>query len=191
MRRHKQRIHDHCPRCDAPQEHLVHILTCPHPDVRTLTNNLLVELEVWLTQEDTYPSLIPILISSISSIRSWLMDPYGDEPTFLWPTALVSEAVIAQQQLRCYAFLMGCIAKPIMSLQHSYYIVIQSRKKGTTWATHLIIKCWNMVYHLWTHRNSVLHESQALASLSGLTSLRIAIAAERTLGRSSLHSVYS
>jgi len=86
---------------------------------------------------------------------------------------------------------MGCIAKPIVSLQHSYYIAIQSRKKGTTWATRLIIKCWNVVYHLWTHRNSVLHESQTLASLSGLTSLRIAIVAEHTLGRSSLHSVYS
>jgi len=53
-------------------------------------------LEVWLTREDTYPALIPILIASICS---WLMDPYGDEPTFLWPTVLVSEAIIAQQQL--------------------------------------------------------------------------------------------
>jgi len=43
MRRRKQRIHDHCPRCDAPQEHLVHILTCPHPDVHTLTD---VELDI-------------------------------------------------------------------------------------------------------------------------------------------------
>ena len=36
---------------------------------------MLVELEVWLTKEDTHPELIPILIASI---RSWLMDPYGD-----------------------------------------------------------------------------------------------------------------
>jgi len=65
----------------------------------------------------------------------------------------------AQQQLGWYAFLMGCIAKPIVSLQNSYYLTIQSRKKGSTWATWLIIKGWNLVYHLWTHRNSVLHES--------------------------------
>ena len=68
MRRRKQRVHDHCPRCDAPEEHLVHILTCPHPDVRSLTNNMLVELEVWLTKEDTYPELIPILIATYGSI---------------------------------------------------------------------------------------------------------------------------
>ena len=48
-----------------------------------------------------------------------------------------------------------------------------------------------MVFHLWTHRNSVLHETQALASLSGLSSLRLAITAEFTLGLSSLHRVYS
>jgi len=86
---------------------------------------------------------------------------------------------------------MGCIAKPIVSLQNSYYIDIHSKKKGTTWATNLIIKCWNVVFHLWTHRNSVLHETQALVSLPGLSSLRIAIAAEHTLRRLSLHRVYS
>ena len=90
-----------------------------------------------------------------------------------------------------YAFLMGCIAKPIVSLQNSYYIATHSRKKGATWATKLIIKCWNVVFHLWTHRNSVLHETQALASLSSLSSLRLPITAEFTLGRSSLHRVYS
>jgi len=86
---------------------------------------------------------------------------------------------------------MGCIAKPIVSLQNSYYLTIQSRKKGSTWATWLIIKGWNLVYHLWTHHNSVLHESQALTSLSGLDPLRRAIKTEHTLGRSSLHQVYN
>jgi hypothetical protein len=188
MRRRKQRVHDYCPRCNAPAEHLVHILTCPHPDVQTLTNDLLVELEVWLTQEDTYPTIIPILIESI---RSWLLDPYGNEPTFLWPTHRVRDAFIAQQELGWYAFLMGFIAKPIVSLQNSYYSTLQSRKKGSTWATRLIFKCWNLVYHLWTHRNSVLHESQALASLSGLEALRNSITAEYAVGRSSLHPVYN
>jgi len=73
IRRQKQCVHDNCPRYNAPaQEHLVHILTCPHPDVRTIATNLLVELEVWLTQEDTYPSLTPILVASI---RLWLNGP--------------------------------------------------------------------------------------------------------------------
>jgi len=126
MRHLKQWVHNYCPRCNAPEEHLVHILTYPHPDVQTLTNDLLVKLEVWLTQEDTYPALIPILITSI---RSWLLDPYGNKPNFLWPTHLVRDAFIAQQQLGWYAFLMGFIAKPIVSLQNSYYSTIQSRKK--------------------------------------------------------------
>jgi hypothetical protein len=106
------------------------------------------------------------------------MDLYGDKPAFLWLTTLVRDAITAQKLLGWYAFLMGCIAKPIVSLQQSYYTAMQSRNKGITWATRLIIKCWNVVYHLWTHRNSILHESQALGSLSGLTLFCIAIAAE-------------
>ena len=163
MRRRKQYVHDNCPRCNAPLEHLVHILTCPHPEVRTIISDLLIKLEAWFAQEDTYPSLTPILIASI---RSWLLDPYGDEPAFLWPSPLLCEAIITQQQVGWYAFLMGFIANPIVSLQNSYYKSIDSKKKGTTWATRLIIKSWNLVYHLWTHRNSVLHETQALDALS-------------------------
>jgi len=123
MRRRKQRVHDNCPCCNAPQEHLVHILTCPHPEVRTITSDLLIELEAWLTQEDTYPSLTPILVASI---RSWLLDLYGDEPAFLWPSPHLREAIIDQQQLGWYAFLMGFIATPIVSLQNSYYKTIDS-----------------------------------------------------------------
>ena len=41
--------------------------------------------------------------------------------------------------------------------------------------------------HLWTHRNSVLHETQALDALSGVTTLRNLIIAEYALGQSSLH----
>lgn len=64
-------------------------------------------------------------------------------------------------------------------------------KKGSTWATRLIFICWNLVHHLWTHHNSVLHESQALASLSGLEDLQNLITAKYALVRSSLHQVYN
>jgi len=76
-------------------------------------------------------------------------------------------------------------------LQNSYYTTIESRKKGTTWATRLIIKCWNLIYHLWTHHNSVLHEIQALDALSGVNILHNSIIVEYALGQSSLCRVYS
>lgn len=50
MRRQTQRVNNYCTRCNAPEEHVVHILQCPHPGVQTLTNDLLVKLVVWLTQ---------------------------------------------------------------------------------------------------------------------------------------------
>jgi len=49
----------------------------------------------------------------------------------------------------------------------------------------------NLVYHLWTHHNSVLHETQALNAFSGVTTLRNSIIVEYALGKSSLRRVYS
>jgi len=103
--------HDNCPRCHTPEEPLVHILTCPNNDVRTLTNDLLMELEIWMTREDT--SLIPILVASV---RSVLLDQYGDEPLFQWSSTTTGEATIARQNLGWYALLMGCILNRIVSL---------------------------------------------------------------------------
>ena len=74
---------------------------------------------------------------------------------------------------------------------HAELLLFNNTITNSTWATRLIVKCWNIVYHLWTHRNSVLHESHALASLSGLEALRNSISAKYAVGSSSLHPVYN
>lgn len=122
----KKRVLANCPRCDAPNDHLVHILTCLNREVQTIITDQLLELEVWLTQEDTYPALIPILVESL---RSWIENPYGDEPNFQWPSDIVHATITAQQQQGWYAFLVGFISSPIVTLQNSYSSTIQSRKR--------------------------------------------------------------
>ena len=49
----QQRIHNTCPLCDELDEHLVHILTCPHETGVDLRTSLLAELQTWLETEDT------------------------------------------------------------------------------------------------------------------------------------------
>ena len=55
----------------------------------------------------------------------------------------------------------------------------------------LILKCWNIIYQLWMHRNAALHDTEAIDQLSGADKLQVAIMTEHTIGRSSLHPVYN
>ena len=48
MAQRKQRQHSHCPRCQATNEHLLHILTCPAPSTKDLHSNLVGELQEFL-----------------------------------------------------------------------------------------------------------------------------------------------
>ena len=76
LNRGEQRIHDTCPLCNETDEHLVHILTCPHDTCVELRTSLLKELKVWLTAEDTQEDITSLLLRGLTS---WFADPYGDE----------------------------------------------------------------------------------------------------------------
>ena len=76
MKQREQRLHDTCPLCNEPDEHLVHILTCPHDTHVKLRTSLLEELKVWLTAEDTHEDITSFLLKGLTS---WFADPYGDE----------------------------------------------------------------------------------------------------------------
>ena len=76
MKQRQQRVHDTCPLCDGPDEHLVQILTCPHDTCVDLRTSLLTELRTWLEAEDTQEDIATFLVQGL---KSWFDDPYGDE----------------------------------------------------------------------------------------------------------------
>jgi len=76
MVRRKQRDSSACPWCDAENEHLVHILSCPQQSAKETTQSLRTELEHWLIQEDTHPQLTAALLHTITH---WFHDPYDDD----------------------------------------------------------------------------------------------------------------
>ena len=188
MVRRKQRDSSACPRCNADNEHLVHILTCPQDAAKELTHSLLDELEHWLIQEDTHPQLTAALLHTLTH---WFDQPYDDEPILYQADARLLQALAHQDSIGWYAFLMGCISTDIIAFQHRYYTILLSRKKGTSWGKRLILKCWNIIYQLWMHRNAALHDTEAIDQLSGADKLQVAIMTEHTIGRSSLHRVYN
>ena len=78
-----------------------------------------------------------------------------------------------------------------MQLQQEHYTAIESRKTGTTWGSNLIKKLWNITHQLWLQRNDVLHNTEAIHELSGISPLRDTIIQEHGLGLDHLPGVYS
>ena len=85
----------------------------------------------------------------------------------------------------------GFIADDIVNLQQTYYIDIQSRKTGSSWATNLIIQLWNFIQQIWFHRNNILHNGLQAQLLSGLPTLKTSISNEYTVGLGTLPHLYS
>jgi len=108
MVRRKQQDSSACPRCDAVNEHLVHILSCPQQSAKETTQSLLTELEHWLIQEDTHPQLTAALMHTITH---WFHDPYDDNLIIYQTDERLLQALSHQDSIGWCAFLMGCISK--------------------------------------------------------------------------------
>ena len=65
------------------------------------------------------------------------------------------------------------------------------RKTGNRWGAQLVNRMWTIIQSHWIHRNQCLHETEALARLSGVEDLKAAIANEYELGLGELPLVYT
>ena len=64
MKRRKQRLRAHCPRCGEDDEHLLHVLICSADAAVDFRQPLLTDLENRLIDKDTHPDIADYLISS-------------------------------------------------------------------------------------------------------------------------------
>ena len=187
----KQRGHRYdasCPVCQAPNEDLLHILTCPHPESKIFRNLQLEELQQWLQSEMTHPDISDFIISGL---RSWFEDPEGYEPFHHFSTHALYDALQDQLQFSWFAALCGYISSSISSQQHQYFKSQQSRKSGNRWTIKLIHKLWTILHNIWKFRNDQLHQDSTISQLSGIDHLKTAIIQEHTLGRGNLPQVYA
>ena len=187
MKQREQRLHDTCPLCDEPDEHLVHILTCPHDTCVELCTSLLEELKVWLMAEDTHEDITSFLLRGLTS---WFADPYGDEIDINCGDAALNQTMQATTELCWFSLLCRYLHTDLVSAQTCYYQQIESRKSGFKWASTLITKLWHIVHSKWCHRCNHLHDSQTIHDLQGLELLRTMITNEYIRGHRTLPIVY-
>ena len=144
MKRRKQRLHAHYPRCGDDDEHLLHVLVCSAASAVDFRKPLLADFETWLLNEDTQPDVAEYLLTCLSS---WFEDPFGAEPAILCTIPSIRQAASLQsQEFGWYAFLCGFIAEPLVTCQQAYYSSIQSRRHGERWAIRLIHWCWKILH---------------------------------------------
>lgn len=60
-----------------------------------------------------------------------------------------------------------------------------------TWAKHISTKSWALTFNIWKHGSQILHETEAVQSLSGMDSLKEAIRAKYILAQDIIPMPYS
>ena len=152
-----------------------------------MRTNLLLQFKLWLHSELTDPSIIEFLLSGL---QSWFRHPTSTSTTFSSDPYLQS-AFLSQSQLGWLATLCGFLSTPLVDAQAEYYSLIESRRSSVKWGSKLIKQLWNIAFQLWSHRNNVLHKTEALQKLSGLPLLKTCIQREYLTGPSDLSPVYN
>ena len=87
--------------------------------------------------------------------------------------------------------LHGFISRRLVICQQDHYSEMLSRKLGTRWGVQLIKRLWSLIHLHWTHRNSILHETEAIDLLSGVGQLTVAVINEYEQGLGELPSIYT
>ena len=188
MRIRKRISHSNCPRCNAPDEHTTHVLQCQTEDTCNMRLDILTEFRVWLQSVHTHSDIECFLFNGITS---WLtMETCSYEPNTTGDPILQIE-FRRQTLIGWEALLNGFIVKGLIEYQQQYYKTLGMRKTGNRWGAQLVNRMWTIIQSHWIHRNQCLHETEALARLSGVDDLKTAIAREYELGLGELPSVYT
>jgi hypothetical protein len=142
--------HEECPRCPEQRETPLHVLECPAPSTTMTWERSVTKLQVWMELTHTMPELQTAIVTRL---RQWKGTIRGNP---VWTAKFgLREAVMYQDELGWYNFLMGRISIQWKEVQHRYYQWLGKRNTGRKWATALIKKVWEVSWDMWDHRNKV------------------------------------
>jgi hypothetical protein len=142
--------HEECPRCAEVKETPLHVLECGAMSTKVIWSKSMTKLQTWMESTNTMPELQTALITRL---RQWKGET-NDNPTFSTHCGLRA-AILHQDEIGWYNFLMGRISLQWKEVQQRYYEWLGRRNTGKKWATALIQKVWEVSWDMWDHRNDV------------------------------------
>jgi len=172
----KHQDHDHCPICDEPNEDTTHVLRCPHANATVCWLDQRLALRLWLLKEETDSQLASAIIAHLDAWRSNSPLPKPSGPQKL-------RRVLADQtEIGWENFLLGRVSLSMTEYQQTHYTHLHSRKRGSTWTTRLIRKCWHACFQMWENRNSIKHKGNTMRDIMELRRLRDQVKEQFNLG---------
>jgi hypothetical protein len=135
-----------CRRCEKIED-VQHTLQCQHVSSTTIWDTTLKELEQWLQERQTDPSLTKTLISNLAKWAS--STPHNQERT---------ELEKLQDSIGWEQLLYGRFDKSWQEIQDAYFKSLGKRNTGIRWLASIITKMWDICWDLWQTRNHHEHE---------------------------------
>ena len=143
-----------CPRCPEQHEDPPHISNCPAPSATLRWEKALTALDVWMTAHHTMPELTTAILRCLHEWKH-------PNPSRRFTRAAITTryglraAILEQDDIGWYNFLMGRLSVRWRDVQHRYYEWLQRRNTGKAWLQALIKKVWEVSWDMWDHRNEV------------------------------------
>ena len=192
MKRRKKRLLSNCPICDAPDEHLRHILTCSSNKASSYRECLLAKLIDWLKISHTHPKIE-------NFIKIGLTKWFSTAKNFDWPPEsiiftdcpIINNALKPQLRIGWFYFLCGFLSSDLVQLQSTYLISRGLKISTNRWATNLIKKLWAFLHAIWTFRNECLHENEFIHKMTRSILLKQSITSEYNIGLGFLPYTFS
>ena len=183
----KKRLVESCPRCGHEHEDTKHILNCKSQDVLILWKKELNKLNLWLVYVETCPQLRRAIIEGLTV---WKMGPSHTKRENYTYTG-VKAAIVSQNRLGWWRFVEGTISKKWRNIQQHYYTSMSIPKTSDAWVARLIVKMWDIIFVIWQHRNSCLHNTPLAEIMGGSYALENSLRNEWNLGFDTLPSIVS
>jgi hypothetical protein len=184
MQSRDERITSKCP-CCAETETAEHILRCQQPASTAKWDKMVEELQEWMTQEDSDPSLQADLVDGLYRWRQLSQD---DAKSYKTNTADIPESLrllgersptaAAQTAIGWRSAMEGRLATQWRAQQDQYWSQQNRTKSSKKWIVSLSFKLINMTWELWQHRNDTLHRTETRVADEVLDS-RITVLYER------------
>ena len=143
---------------------------------------------VQLRSIDKQPDIESFLFRGIRSLLTHSIHPF--ELAFSVQPILY-KAFRYQILLVQEALLHFLVVSALVEYQQIYFMEINPSKTSNHWGIQLITRLCTLIQNNWIHNNSILHETEVTAELSGVEELKTAIQKDYEIGLGEFPSVYT
>ena len=144
-----------------------------------------------MESSNTSPHIIKFIYEGLRHWTTHQPNHHSPLHTILSTSPTINSSLTSQLHLGWYNTLCGFLTTKFISLQQQHFTSINSRQTASKWGSILISKFWNIIYSMWTHRNSSLHDSERINQLSGYNTLLQSITREHQTGLGDLPTIFS